>query len=130
MIESRREATPGFDSSGAVQRKAARIEIDLTALEISELRVLSSSEQGVNTGAQSSVLKLTTSRLEQAINELALDVIAYDAFPMTGANDGSGYRENYVSSLMPRYLNNRAQSIFGGSDEVQLNIIAKAILRL
>ncbi len=78
----------------------------------------------------SHVLKLTTSRLEQAINELALDVIAYDAFPMAIADDGSGYREDYISSLMPRYLNNRAQSIFGGSDEVQLNIIAKAILRL
>jgi acyl-CoA dehydrogenase len=130
VIEKHREATPGFDGSGALKSKAARIEIDLTALEITELRVLSLSEQGVNTGAQSSVLKLTTSRLEQAINELALDVIAYDAFPMINTCDGSGYREDYISSLMPRYLNNRAQSIFGGSDEVQLNIIAKAILRL
>jgi len=130
VIEKHREATPGFDSSGAIQSKAARIDIDLTALEITELRVLSSSEQGVNTGAQSSVLKLTTSRLEQAINELALDVIAYDAFSMNSASDGSGYREDYISSVMPRYLNNRAQSIFGGSDEVQFNIIAKAILRL
>ena len=130
LLEKCREATPGFDSSGAIQSKAARIDIDLTALEITELRVLSSSEQGVSIGAQSSVLKLTTSRLEQAINELALDVIAYDAFSMISASDGSGYREDYISSVMPRYLNNRAQSIFGGSDEVQLNIIAKAILRL
>ena len=130
VIEKHREETSGFDSSGAIERKAARIAIDLTALEITELRVLSSSEQGVNAGAQSSVLKLATSRLEQAINALALDVIAYDAFPIVSASDGSGYREDYISSLMPRYLNNRAQSIFGGSDEVQLNIIAKAILRL
>ena len=71
-----------------------------------------------------------TSRLEQAVNELALDVIGYDGFPVNYVSDGSGYREDYISSLTPRYLNNRAQSIFGGSDEIQLNIIAKVILGL
>ena len=62
--------------------------------------------------------------------EFALDVIGYDGLSMIDTGDGSGYREDYRSSLTPRYLNNRAQSIFGGSDEVQLNIIAKAILGL
>lgn len=54
------------------------------------------------------------------------------AFPLNlnYVSDGSGYREDYISSLTPRYLNNRAQSIFGGSDEIQLNIIAKVILGL
>lgn len=115
---------------GVIERKVARIEIDLKALEITELRVLSSVEHGDSAGAKSSVLKIMTSRLEQAINELALDIIGYDALPISVSVDGSGYREDYISSIAPRYLNNRAQSIFGGSDEVQLNIIAKAILQL
>jgi acyl-CoA dehydrogenase len=130
LIEKYRSNQPAFDSNCVISAMAARIEIDLKALEITELRVLLPSERSGNTGAQSSVLKILSSRLEQAINELAVDVIGYDGLSMETADDGSGYREDYVASLTPRYLNNRAQSIFGGSDEVQLNIIAKAILGL
>jgi acyl-CoA dehydrogenase len=130
LLEKYRADQPNFDSNGVITKISARIEIDLKALEITELRVLLPSEQSGNTGAQSSVLKILTSRLEQAINELAVDVIGYDAFSMEAVEGGSGYRKDYVSSLAPRYLNNRAQSIFGGSDEVQLNIIAKAVLGL
>ncbi|MEH6591798.1 MAG: acyl-CoA dehydrogenase family protein [Halioglobus sp.] len=130
LIEKYQAQRPEFDDSGVISRVSARIEIDLRMLETTELRVLCSSEQGGNTGAQSSVIKIMTSRLEQAINQLALDLIAYDGLSMTVAADGSGYRDDYISSVTPRYLNNRAQSIFGGSDEVQLNVIAKAILGL
>jgi acyl-CoA dehydrogenase len=49
---------------------------------------------------------------------------------MDATADGSPYRQDYLSSVVPRYLNNRAASIFGGSQEVQRNIIAKMVLGL
>lgn len=49
---------------------------------------------------------------------------------MTPPTDNSGYREDLISSVVPSYLNTRAASIFGGSQEVQRNIIAKMVLGL
>lgn len=119
-----------FDRSGDIERKTARIEIDLKSLEITELRILSALSDGGAPGAESSILKLTTTRLEQEVNELAMEMVGYDALAMNATEDGSSYREDYLSSITPRYLNNRAASIFGGSQEVQRNIIAKMVLGL
>ncbi len=121
---------PGFDRSGDIERKIARIEIDLKSLEITELRILSALSDGGAPGAESSIMKLTTTRLEQAVNELAMEMVGYEALAMDPTKDGSSYRQDYLSSITPRYLNNRAASIFGGSQEVQRNIIAKMVLGL
>jgi acyl-CoA dehydrogenase len=59
-----------------------------------------------------------------------MDVISYQGIPMTPPTDNSGYREDLISSVVPSYLNTRAASIFGGSQEVQRNIIAKMVLGL
>ena len=78
-------------------------------------------------------LRITTdqvTRLEQEINELSVDVLGYRGLPMDPVEGGNPYRENFTASVVPRYLNNRAASIFGGSQEVQRNIVAKAILEL
>lgn len=119
-----------FDRSGELSRRLAKIEIDLKALEITELRILSSVSGGGNPGPESSILKLTYTRLEQDINELAMDVIGYQGVSMNPLADHSGCRKDYISSVVPRYLNNRAASIFGGSQEVQRNIVAKMVLGL
>lgn len=121
---------PAFNPSGEVDKKIARIEIDLKSLEITELRILSALSDGGNPGAESSILKLTTTRLEQAVNELSMEIIGYQALAMEIPENGSCYRSDYLSSITPRYLNNRAASIFGGSQEVQRNIIAKMVLGL
>ena len=74
---------------------------------------------------------ISTARwLEQAINELSVDVLGYTGFIMNPVAHGNPVRADYTSSVVPRYLNNRAASIFGGSQEVQRNIIAKMVLGL
>ena len=75
-------------------------------------------------------MKLTATRLEQDISELSVDVLGYQGFAMNPVADGNPVRADYRSSVVPRYLNNRAASIFGGSQEIQRNIIAKMVLGL
>ncbi len=130
LVSSARQEIAGFDGSGEIARRIARIEIDLKALEITELRILSAVSGGGNPGPESSILKLNSTRLEQEINELSADVLGYRGFPMNPVQDGSPNRPDFISSVVPRYLNNRAASIFGGSQEVQRNIIAKMVLGL
>lgn len=130
LIEDARNCNPAFDSDGALARTVAKIEIDLKALEITELRILSSVSGGGTPGPESSIMKLSATQLEQNINELSVDVLGYQAFIMDPIADGNPVRANYVSSVVPRYLNNRAASIFGGSQEIQRNIVAKMVLGL
>jgi acyl-CoA dehydrogenase len=124
------ERTASFDDNGDIRRRIARLEIDLKALEITELRILSAVSGGGNPGPESSILKLNTVRLEQAINEVSVDILGYRGFAMDAIEGGIPYRPDFTSSVVPRYLNNRAASIFGGSQEVQRNIIAKMVLGL
>ena len=121
---------PHFDSSGDLERRVSRVEIDLKALEITELRILSSVSDGGNPGPESSIMKLSAVRLEQEVNEMAVEVLGYTGFEMNPVPEGNPVRADYISSVVPRYLNNRAASIFGGSQEVQRNIIAKMVLGL
>lgn len=130
LMTELQEKNSAFDSHGAYASKLARIEIDLKALEITELRIMSALSNGGNPGAESSLMKLCTTRLEQAVNELAAEVLGYAALAMDTPANGSTYRPSYISSITPRYLNNRAASIFGGSQEIQRNIIAKLVLGL
>ena len=82
-------------------------------------------------GASPEVIAETVAApLEQEINELSVDVLGYRGFPMDPVEGGNPYREHFTASVVPRYLNNRAASIFGGSQEVQRNIVAKLVLGL
>lgn len=130
LLTDLQQSNPALNSTGGISRKLARIEIDLKSLEITELRILSALSAGGNPGAESSIMKLTTVRLEQAVNELMAEVTGYHGFAMNKPDDGTPYRENDIATVVPRYLNNRASSIFGGSQEVQRNIIAKMVLGL
>ncbi|CAH0993067.1 Putative acyl-CoA dehydrogenase FadE17 [Sinobacterium norvegicum] len=130
LIGEQKAKNPSFDSSGSIQEKVARIEINLKALEITELRILSDVSSGGNPGPESSIMKVTAVDIEQAVSELAVEVIGYEGVAMTPPADNTGYREDFISSVVPSYLNTRAASIFGGSQEVQRNIIAKMVLGL
>jgi acyl-CoA dehydrogenase len=115
--------------------KMSEIEVDIDALEMMELRVLSALQTGQNPGAVSSVLKLRNSEIRQAVTRLGADVIGHDALAVEPARPF--YRLNHepatpeeMLTIMPEYLNGRAYTIFGGSSEIQREIIAKAMLGL
>jgi acyl-CoA dehydrogenase len=130
LITGARNGNADFDAHGDIDRKVARLAIDLKALEITELRILSSLTGGGNPGPESSIMKLTATRLGQDINELSADVLGYTGLVMNPVANGNPVRTDYTSSVVPRYLNNRAASIFGGSQEIQRNIVAKMVLGL
>jgi len=117
---------PEFNDDGHYSKTIARIEIDLKALEMTELRILSALAEGKMPGAESSILKLTTVDIEQRTHQLAIDVIGYHGLPFKQDDIGP----DYAAPVVPTYLNSRAASIFGGSQEIQRNIIAKAVLGL
>jgi acyl-CoA dehydrogenase len=100
-----------------------------------ELRIMSDLQTGQNPGAISSLLKLRTSEIQQALTRLGIDVIGYDALywepmrPLYGLNEAPAIPENELT-VLPQYLNRRAYTIFGGTSEVQRDIIAKSMLGL
>jgi acyl-CoA dehydrogenase len=118
-----------------IAMKMSEIEVDIDALEMTELRVLSALQTGQNPGAVSSVLKLRNSEIRQAVTRLGADVIGHDALAVEPARPF--YRLNHepatpedMLTIMPEYLNGRAYTIFGGSSEIQREIIAKLMLGL
>ena len=106
--------------------RLAETENDLLALELTQARVVSDSADGQPNPA-SSVLKLRGSQLQQAATELLVEVAGPDALPADGDDISS---PGWAQASAPRYLNWRKASIYGGSSEVQRNIIASTILGL
>jgi alkylation response protein AidB-like acyl-CoA dehydrogenase len=107
--------------------RVAELENELLALELTALRVVANSADGKPHPA-SSVLKLKGTELQQAVSELVVD-LAGPASLASGAGDDSDLPE-WARRAAPVYLNLRKASIYGGSNEVQRQIIAKTILGL
>ncbi|WP_421849680.1 acyl-CoA dehydrogenase family protein [Novosphingobium sp.] len=119
-----------------ISQRLARLRLEAQAFEVTELRILAELAKGRPAGPQTSLVKLTSSNLRQAIDELAVDLFGYDGLqlpvtrPLYG-NEAPEYVGSRAAQLsMPAYLNGRAYTIFGGSDEVQKTIIAKQVLGL
>ncbi len=106
--------------------RLAEAENELLALELTQARVVSDSSDGTPNPA-SSVLKLRGSELQQVATELLVEVAGPDALPADGEDISS---PSWAQTSAPRYLNWRKASIYGGSSEVQRNIIASTILGL
>jgi alkylation response protein AidB-like acyl-CoA dehydrogenase len=116
-------------------RKIAELEIDLLALEYTELRVLSSENAGRGPGPESSVLKIKGTEIQQRLTELTVEAVGVYAEPYFRGfgDDGDNALDigpDYAHRAAPSYFNMRKTSIYGGSNEIQRNIIAKAVLQL
>jgi len=117
------------------QEKLASIEVELKALEMTQLRVVAD-ERKMEKGKQnpaSSILKLKGSVIQQQLTELLMEVVGPYAMPYQRDFDGRNepaIGPEYASEAAPMYFNYRKVSIYGGSNEIQRNIISKAILGL
>ena len=117
------------------REKLAAVEIELKALEMTQLRVVADErkqEKGRPNPA-SSILKLQGSVIQQRLTELVMEVVGPYAMPYQRDFDGRNepvIGPDYATEAAPMYFNYRKVSIYGGSNEIQRNIIAKAILGL
>lgn len=120
----------------AFTARLARLELEAQALEITELRILSQISAGKPPGPQTSLTKLVASTLRQKIDGLAMRLFGYAGLqlpqfrPLYAAECPPPVHSPAAQVAAARYLNSRAWSIFGGSNEIQKTIIAKRVLGL
>ena len=106
----------------------SRVEVELMALEVTNLRFLDQIQRGREIGAEVSLLKIRGTEIQQALTELMLDVAGPLAAPAYPTQDTDFDTE--TANLAQRYCNYRKASIYAGSNEIQRNIIAKMSLGL
>ena len=116
------------------RRKVAELEMDLTALEYTELRSLAGESAGKGPGPESSLLKIKGSEIQQRLTELSLEAVGHYGAPyFRGFGEGDNEHPigpDYAHRAAPTYFNVRKTTIYGGSNEIQRNIIAKMVLGL
>ncbi|QLC23044.1 pimeloyl-CoA dehydrogenase large subunit [Parasphingopyxis sp. CP4] len=116
-------------------RKVSQLEIDLAALEITELRTLAGEQAGRGPGPESSILKVKGTEIQQRLTELTLEAVGHYGTPYYSNIADAGSNEypvgpDYAQHAASLYFNMRKTSIYGGSNEIQRNIITKMILGL
>jgi len=128
----------GDTSLNADQRfmdKIAKCDIRLQALEYAELKSISNDAKGIPPGAEANMLKIRGSEIQQEITELVLEASGYYAYPYQPNVMDEGSNEpligpSWSSASAPKYFNTRKTTIYGGSNEIQKNILAKMVLEL
>ena len=115
--------------------RMAQVEIDLMAMETTNLRVIAAAAGGGAPGAESSMLKLKGTVIRQELNDLTRRALGPYAMPFVSEALDEGHNEepigpDFAAPVAAQYFNNRKLSIFGGSNEIQKNIITKMILGL
>jgi acyl-CoA dehydrogenase len=117
--------------AASLRARLAAIEIDLLALAAAELRVALRFEAGGSPGTEAMVLKLEYTELWQRIESLGVELLGAQALRFDPNTDGSfGAAPDARASaraLLGSYLNNRAATIYGGSSEIQREIVARAV---
>lgn len=115
--------------------RLASVEIELKALEITQMRVVAAqaTRDPTKPDPASSILKIKGSELQQATTELLVELAGPQALPASRPDAGHNDAEAlfaWADAAAPVYFNHRKVSIYGGSNEIQHNVIAKAILGL
>ena len=131
--EERRNGRPMIEDP-LFRAQLADVEIQLMAAEMSNLRTLAAARDGGAPGAESSILKIKGTEIRQTIAYLMSKVVGSYALPFLedeiGYGDGPPLHGDYSATATYQYLDSRKASIYGGSNEIQKNIIAKMILEL
>ena len=130
----RSDGRPLIEDEG-FRRKIADVEQELVALEMTTLRSLADARADRPVGPEASLLKLRTAEVLKRGHEVMMEAGGYNAAPFEPAAIRGGWNEepvgpDYLFRMAPDYFESRAMSIAGGSNEVQKNIIAKAVLGL
>ncbi len=125
------EVTGGgrLDGDPAFAARLADYEVQLRSYEFMELRTLGNSRPG----AEASYLKIIGTDLQQLASELTLQAVAYYGNPYIRDALVHGYNEpsvgpDYAAPAAPQYFNYRKTAIYAGSNEIQRNILSKAVL--
>jgi alkylation response protein AidB-like acyl-CoA dehydrogenase len=119
----------------AFAARMARVEIDLENMKTTNLRVIAAVAGGGVPGAESSMLKIRGTEIRQEISSLTRRAMGPYAQPfveeaLDEGFEGTPIGPDEAASAASQYFNNRKLSIFGGSNEIQKNIISKMILGL
>ena len=114
-------------------RSVAETEIELTALEYTELRALMDAEQGKSPGVEANMLKIRGTEVQQKISGMLMKAMGNYAAPcvpeaMEYGWNGAPVGPEYAAGLAPAYFNMRKASIYGGTNEIQRNLIARMVL--
>jgi hypothetical protein len=117
------------------RRKIAKVEIDLMSLEYSELRYLSQDMAGRKLTAEPSMLKIKGAEIAQTLKGLLVEALGvygtpYETDAETGARNDGPIGPDHAHGNQADNLYQRAATIYGGSNEVQRNIVAKMMLGL
>jgi alkylation response protein AidB-like acyl-CoA dehydrogenase len=110
--------------------KLSRLEVELMALEITNLRFLDRMRRtGQPPGADVSMLKIKGTEIQQGLTELMMQAVGPLSQPFKALDGDAGFDE-FTAAIAPRYCNFRKTTIYAGSNEIQRNIIAKMTLGL
>jgi alkylation response protein AidB-like acyl-CoA dehydrogenase len=115
--------------------KIADVEIQLMSLRLTTLRMVASASADSEIGPEASLLKIRGTEIQQELHELLMEAVGYYSQPYVERALIEGWNEDPVgpvdaAGLAPRYFDWRKASIYAGSNEIQKNIISKAVLGL
>ncbi len=134
LSKSQLDAGEPLSASAKWREKMAALEIEIDAVEMNEMMFYSGLKTGDAPGNMGSVVKMRGTEVGQKVTELAVEAVGWYGAPFTELRN---YDSNvvpvggdYVDDVSPRYFNTRKTTIYGGSSEVQRNVLAKAMLGL
>ena len=132
MAASQLDDGAPLSDNPAWREKMAALEMEIDAVEMNELMFYSSLKTGEAPGLMASVVKMRGTEVGQKVTELAVEAVGWYGVPFTELRNWDTNIEpvggGYVDDTAPRYFNTRKSTIYGGSSEVQRNIMAKAML--